>query len=226
MNDDLSKAEQKIEYVFGDKQLLKTAFTHSSYANEHGGRNNERLEFLGDSVLGFVISDYLFRQSERLDEGDMTQKKQRLVSSLPLADVCKKLGLGRFLLVGEGLKKNNLPRSVMENLCESVIAAIYLDGGLSSADKFIKKFVLDGGGMSAAEDRNYKGKLQEYTQAEKTGIPRYEIVAKTGPEHSPTFTVSVSVNGKAIAVGSGKSKAEASQSAARRALKKLTGRDN
>lgn len=226
MNDDLSKAEQKIEYVFGDKQLLKTAFTHSSYANEHGGRNNERLEFLGDSVLGFVISDYLFRQSERLDEGDMTQKKQRLVSSLPLADVCKKLGLGRFLLVGEGLKKNNLPRSVMENLCESVIAAIYLDGGLSSADKFIKKFVLDGGGMSAAEDRNYKGKLQEYTQAEKTGIPKYEIVAKTGPEHSPIFTVSVSVNGKAIAAGSGKSKAEASQSAARRALKKLTGRDN
>lgn len=223
---DLSKAEQAIGYKFKDKDLLATAFTHSSFSNKHGGKNNERLEFLGDSVLGFVIADYLYRKNSSSDEGDMTKMKQSIVSSLPLAEVSKKLGLEQFLFLGEGLKKDNLPRSVLENLCESVIAAIYLDGGMLNAKKFIKKFVLESDFKKAEENFNYKGKLQEYTQSKKMGTPKYDLVAKNGPDHNPTFTVSVSVGGKAIAAGSGKNKTEASQRAAKRAWKKITGREN
>lgn len=217
------QVEVILGYKFKNADLLKKAFTHASYSNEHDVANNERLEFLGDSVLGFIVADYLYSDKAGLNEGEMTKEKQNIVSSCPLSDVIEELGLSRFLLVGESVDKNKLPKSVLENLCESIIAAIYLDGGIEEAKRFVFEKLLSR--HKKNEDvSDCKSALQEYAQAKKMGTPKYELVSRTGPDHNPQFTISVSIGGKIISVGSGKNKSEASQSAARRALKKITGR--
>lgn len=217
------QAELILGYKFKDVDLLQKAFTHASYSNEHKTDSNERLEFLGDSVLGFIVADYLYSDKAELNEGEMTKEKQNIVSSCPLSEVIDELDLSRFLLVGESIDKNKLPKSVLENLCESIIAAIYLDGGIEEARKFIFEKLLY---RHKKEENisNYKSALQEYAQSKKMGTPKYELVSRTGPDHNPQFTISVSVGGKIISVGSGKNKSEASQSAAKRAFKKITGR--
>lgn len=224
-NTDLSAVEKIIGYSFVNKELLKVAFTHSSYSNEHRVPNNERLEFLGDSVLGIVVAKYLFDKKTKMTAGEMTAEKQKLVSTVPLSDLIRKLGLGEYLICGESMQLCNKPRSVLENLCESVIGAIYLDGGMSEAETFVKRFLLKKPEYSEKKVKDYKSELQIYSQSIKAGTPKYQIVSRTGPDHDPLFTISVEVAGVRTA-GSGKSKAEASQKAAQRALKKITGRNN
>ncbi len=225
-NTDLSAVEKIIGYSFVNKELLKVAFTHSSYSNEHRVPNNERLEFLGDSVLGIVVAKYLFDKKTKMTAGEMTAEKQKLVSTVPLSDLIRKLGLGEYLICGESMQLcNNKPRSVLENLCESVIGAIYLDGGMSEAETFVKRFLLKNPECSEKKVKDYKSELQIYSQSIKAGTPKYQLVSRTGPDHDPLFTISVEVAGVRTA-GSGKSKAEASQKAAQRALKKITGRNN
>ena len=228
---DFSEAEKIIGYKFGNIALLRNAFTHSSYKNEHRSddvkltEDNERLEFLGDSVLGFIVAKRLYEKVPEKTAGDMTQEKQKLVSTIPLSTAMHNAGLGKYLLCGESVNKGKLPRSVLENLCECIIAAIYLDGGLREAEKFAEKFVFDNNPTDEKKVvRDYKSELQIYTQSIKAGTPCYILVSKTGPDHDPTFTISVEVAGVRTA-GSGKNKSEASQMAACRALKKITGRN-
>lgn len=223
---EIEKIEDLIGYRFKNPAYLETAFTHSSYSNEHKAENNERLEFLGDSVLGLIVSDFLFSKTPALAAGKMTNGKQKLVSTVPLSGVIKRLGLGAYLLCGKSLNRDSLPDSILENLCESVIGAIYLDGGLSSAESFVRKFVLCDAMLSGSDRvKDYKSELQIYSQKLKTGIPKYELVSKTGPDHAPCFTVSVKVAGiKTEGIGGCEQKAE--QQAAENALKILTGRKN
>jgi len=224
MQNDFSEIERIIGYNFHKKELLKTAFTHSSYSNEHKAENNERLEFLGDSVLGVIVAEWLFYKEPELNAGKMTQEKQKLVSTKPLSEAICKAGLGRYLICGESMNKQAFPRSVLENLCESLIGAIYLDGGFESAKRFIVNFVLgEQPDIKMKKTLDYKSELQVYSQKLKAGTPKYELVSKEGPDHDPLFTIAVEVSGLRT-TGSGKSKAEASQMAAEKALKIITGR--
>lgn len=226
---DFSEAETIIGYRFKNIDLLKTAFTHSSYVNEHKNgvkkiENNERLEFLGDSMLGIIVAKRLYDSYPQMSAGEMTREKQRMVSTLPLSDAMRNAGLGQYLLCGESMDNNNLPASVLENLCECLIAAIYLDGGVEPAVKFADKFILSNREEEKKKVKDYKSELQVYSQSIKAGVPRYALVSKEGPDHSPIFTVSVEVCGVKTE-GSGRNKAMASQEAANKALKIITGRN-
>lgn len=236
------ECEERIGYSFKDKTLLRTCFTHSSYSHEHGGKNNERLEFFGDSILGFVVSEYLFGKYPDDDEGKLTVYKQQIVSRKPLAEAVVRLGLNDYILFGEGERKNSPEHheAACENLFEALVAGIYIDGGLAEAANFIKRALISkfrpdkkaavSSGMtaqSAREERteNFKGKLQEYVQKNKLGDIVYRENGKTGPAHEPIFSVSVLVAGKELGSASGKKKSEAERNAAKAALAKLTGTD-
>lgn len=225
MQDNLEFVEERIGYVFKNKELLKIALTHSSYSNEHRAENNERLEFLGDSVLGLIVAEKLFCQSEEKTAGVMTSQKQRLVSTMPLSSAMEHIGISDNLLVGESLHGKRLPDSVLENLFEAIVAAIYLDGGIEPCVHFINKNLLSANSLN--EDKHveifdYKSELQTYTQAIKAGTPKYICVSKTGQDHMPTFVYEVEVAG-IKAAGEGKNKSEASQKAACLALKIIRG---
>lgn len=225
MQDNLGFVEERIGYVFKNKELLKIALTHSSYSNEHRVKNNERLEFLGDSVLGLIVAEKLFRRSEEQTAGVMTSQKQRLVSTVPLSSAIEHIGISDNLLVGESLRGKRLPDSVLENLFEAIVAAIYLDGGIKPCMHFIEENLLCANSLN--EDKrveifDYKSELQTYAQAIKAGTPKYTCISKTGPDHMPIFVYEVEVAG-VKAVGEGKNKSEASQTAACLALKKIRG---
>ena len=224
---DLNVIEQKINYCFKNKDLLIVAFTHKSYHGKNHVANNERLEFLGDSILGFIVADYLFAAKKRISEGEMTQLKQSIVSTKPLADAVRAMGIGEYVIQGESLNyvasKND---RILENLFEALVAAIYLDGGLQPCKIFITNNLLKTINLQSNKTEDYKSELQIYTQSQRLGVPTYEVITKTGADHNPQFTISVSIAGKTIAVGTGGSKAAASRDAARRALKKLSGRKN
>ena len=232
------ECEERIGYSFKDKTLLRTCFTHSSYSHEHSGKNNERLEFFGDSILGFVVTEYLFTKYPNESEGTLTVYKQLIVSRKPLAQAITKLGLNDYILYGEGEKKNTPEHheATCENLYEALVAGIYLDGGEEEARGFIKRTLLSGfrpdkraGAdenpqvVQGGKSENYKGKLQEYVQKNKLGDTLYKEIGKTGPAHDPIFTVAVFVGGKRLWSSNGKKKSEAEQSAAAIALGKLTG---
>ncbi len=232
------ECEERLGYSFKDKTLLRNCFTHSSYSHEHGGKNNERLEFFGDSILGFIVTEYLYGKFPEEEEGRLTLYKQQIVSGKPLAEAIIRLGLNDFILYGEGERKNSPEHheAACENLFEALVAGIYIDGGLEEAKSFIKKALLSrfrpdrkiATGAEAkpsqnAKIENYKGKLQEYVQKNKLGEIVYREKKKTGPAHDPVFTVSAEVSGKVLAVASGKKKSEAEQSAAKIALSKLGG---
>lgn len=225
MQDSVGFVEERIGYVFKNKDLLKIALTHSSYSNEHRAKNNERLEFLGDSVLGFIVSEKLFRDSTEQSAGVMTSQKQRLVSTVPLSSAIKRIGIGDRLLVGESLHGKELPDSVLENLFEAIVAAIYLDGGIEPCERFINENLLCANSLdenNSAGVCDYKSELQTYAQGIKAGTPKYTCISKTGPDHMPTFVYEVEVAG-IKAIGEGKNKSEASQTAACRALKIIRG---
>ena len=221
---ELEKIQSKLNYKFNKSKLLLTAFTHKSYRGELSKENNERLEFLGDSILGFVVSDYLYHLGRgKRDEGKMTVQKQGLVSTKPLAQAMRKLELHEFLLLGDGMAFGGAHDDrLLENLFEAIIGALYLDGGIEVAKTFIENSLINTKGEKRVSVDDYKSNLQIYTQSKKLGTPVYELIAKTGPDHLPQFTIAVVIGGKKIAVGNGSSKASASKEAARRALKKIS----
>ena len=233
------ECEERLGYTFKDKTLLRTCFTHSSYSHEHGGKNNEILEFFGDAILEFVVTEYLFAKYPTESEGVLTSYRQQIVSRKPLAEAIVRLGLNEYILYGEGERKNppEHHEAACENLFEALVAGIYIDGGLDEAKNYIKRVLLsrfrpDKNGVKTEEipvpitvkTENYKGKLQEYVQKNRLGEIVYGEKSKTGPAHDPVFTVSVTVGGRELGVATGRKKSDAEQAAAKIALDKLTGK--
>lgn len=221
---DVDGCESAIGYVFKDKMLLRKCFTHSSYANEHGTENNELLEFFGDSIIEFVVTEHLYTNATG-DEGDLTLKRAELVSKSPLLKIVKKMGLDKFLLLGNGLKKsNNSTDKMYSSIYETVVAGIYLDSGLKDAKKFIERTLLEE--LFACKKRykksddvkDFKSLLQEYVQKTKIGSVSYDTLSKKGPDHKPEFKIAVLLNGTKIADGKGQSKKQAEMVGAKKAL--------
>lgn len=214
--------EETLGYTFRDRSLLENALTHSSYANENrfkGCQSNERLEFLGDSVLGMVTADYLFRTHPDLPEGDLTRTRAALVCEESLVEVAKAWGLGEYLRLGKGENAGGGRRrpSIQADAVEAVLAAVYLDGGIGSARKIIQKYILDRE-SEKARNRDYKTALQELVQRESGQVLQYRLTGSSGPDHAKIFTVEVDLNGATIGQGEGHSKKEAEQNAARAAI--------
>jgi ribonuclease-3 len=204
--------------TFGRMHLLNEALTHSSYAAEHQGvKDYERLEFFGDAVLKFVISEYLLERFPDYDEGQLTEIRSVLISDKTLGELAKNINLGKYILLG---KQVQMRSSIMAQSLEAVLGAIYTDLGIIQSQNFIVRFF---GNLATNVDRddvkdNFKAELQEYTQAKAQGIPMYSVVNVDGPPHEPMYSVSVAVTGNVIASGSGKSKKAAEQEAAKAAL--------
>ena len=212
--------QQVLHYTFKNPALLRIALTHTSFANESKvpTTHNERLEFLGDSVLSVVVADHLFHQSKR-PEGELSRMRASLVSEEALFQFAEEIQLGEYLRLGHGeeLGGGRTRPSVVSDAFEAVIAALYLDGGFEVARNFIMPFITEG--KTAEED--YKTCLQEVVQQSPDAALRYEVVDETGPDHDKKFTVSVWRNGTHLADGIGRSKKAAEQNAAKKALEKL-----
>ena len=217
--------EEKLGYHFTDRSLLENALTHSSYANEHkadGRTSNERLEFLGDSVLGMVTADYLYRAHPNLPEGDLTRTRAALVCEESLVEVAQRLDLGAYLRLGKGEEAGGGRErpSIVADAVEAVLAAVYLDGGIGSARKLIQRFILDKEEEKSAS-RDYKTALQELVQRESGQVLGYQLIGAEGPDHAKIFSVEVDLNGVPIGRGKGRSKKEAEQNAAKAGIEKL-----
>ena len=226
----MQELEKKLNYTFRDPALLSEALCHSSYANEHRSahlNSNERLEFLGDSVLGFVTAEFLFVQHPDLPEGDLTRIRAVLVCEQSLYEVAKKLDLGRYLKLGRGEEAGGGRQrtSILADATEAVFAAVYLDGGIVAASALIHRLLLDAEREEAVEERrrDYKTALQELVQRQADQVLTYRMVGEEGPDHAKTFVAEVLLNGEPLGRGSGHSKKEAEQAAARSALESLSG---
>ena len=222
----MRELQKAIGYQFHDLSLLEQALTHTSYANEvwkDGLRSYERLEFLGDSILGFTAADYLLGAFPRLHEGDLTKLRADLVCETSLAQTAAKLGLGRCLLLGRGEEAGGgrTRTSIIADVVEAVIAAIYLDGGLTAAKRFIYTHVLVDTKARIQLNTDYKTLLQELVQQKKNQALRYEPVSETGPDHDKQFEVRVLLNDAEVGRGVGTSKKRAEQAAAREAVLRL-----
>jgi len=223
----LSKLQDKLDYTFKDPALLKAALTHSSYANENkksGAASNERLEFLGDSVLGMTVSTLIYKDRPDMPEGDMTRLRAELVCEKSLAALAVKLGLGEYILLGRGEEKGQGRKrpSILADAVEAVLAAIYLDGGFRPVTKLIRKYLDPRTYLAEFENTDYKTALQEVIQEKSGQLLTYSTTGESGPDHSKLFTVEVWINGDFIARGTGKSKKEAEQAAAQTALGELS----
>nr|WP_313964427.1 ribonuclease III [uncultured Peptostreptococcus sp.] len=217
--------EEKIGYEFKDKTYIQTALTHSSFANEHKEFNyNERLEFLGDSVLGLVVSDYLFRARNDLPEGKLTRLRANVVCEESLSAVARKINLGDHLFLGKGEKASGGSDrdSILADATEAVIAAIYLDGGFDQARDFILSNLRDtiAKNIDGNIFRDYKTILQEIIQG-NNGKISYKLVGESGPDHNKEFEMQVKCGQDTIGIGKGKNKKEAEKEAARDALVKM-----
>lgn len=214
--------EKRIGYRFKKKALLEEALTHSSYANEMGCRNsNERLEFLGDSVLGILTAEYLFRNFKHLPEGELTKLRASLVCEKSLVEFARDLGLGEFLLLGKGeINTGGRERpSILADAFEALIAAIYLDGGIENARTFVLHYIKPS--LKHKEDlsfKDYKTMLQEVIQQNKEERLQYVLTKESGPDHEKRFEVELWLNSNVIGRGKGRSKKDAEQQAAREAL--------
>lgn len=224
----MQELEKKLNYTFRDPALLEEALSHSSYANEHRSahlRSNERLEFLGDSVLGFVTAEFLFLQHPDLPEGDLTRIRAALVCEQSLFEVAQKLGLGSYLKLGRGEESGGgrARTSILADATEAVFAAVYLDGGIGAASELIHRCLLEAEREEAVEERrrDYKTALQELVQRQADQVLTYRMAGEAGPDHAKTFQAEVLLNGRILGTGSGHSKKEAEQAAARSALEVL-----
>ena len=218
--------ETAIGYRFHNITLLQNALTHSSYANErwHDSlKSNERLEFLGDSILGMVVAEHLYRNFPNRPEGELTRMRADMVCERALARVAEQISLGQHLLLGNGEEQGGGRGrdSILADAVESVIAACFLDGGMDAARGFINRFVLEDVPVRKLRNADYKTALQELVQQKKNQVLSYELVGEEGPDHNKTFRVSVSLNGKIVGEGTGSSKKRAEQEAARIALELL-----
>ena len=230
---ELRPLEARIGYRFRDRGLLEHALTHRSRVHEDasgGVFDNESMEFLGDSILGFVVAAMLFKQFPQHNEGQKSKLKASIVSAAALARLGDRINLGEFLILGRGEEKTGGRRkaALIADCYEALIAAIYLDGGIQPAQAFIERQfaeLIDEArrtGAAASFTEDYKSALQEWLQRHDRGLPSYRLAAETGPAHRRRFEVEVIVNGEAVAKAEGKSKKEAAQAAAKLALESLT----
>ena len=223
----MEKLEQKLGYTFRNPALLSEALNHSSYANEHRGAgiaSNERLEFLGDAILGFVTAEHLFKRYGELPEGDLTRIRAALVCEQSLYEVARGLDLGQYLKLGKGEEAGGgrERQSILADAVEAIFAAIYLDSDIASISAIIHRVLLDRSDAHVVEERkDYKTALQELIQREEGHTLTYQMVGESGPDHNKTFLFEVLVDGASIGRGEGHSKKEAEQFAARDALTKL-----
>lgn len=223
----MTALEERLGYSFRNRALLETALTHSSYANENRASGivcNERLEFLGDSVLGVTVADFLYRHFPDMPEGRMTRLRAELVCEQSLHRVALELHLGDYLRLGKGEEHNGGRgrASILSDAVEAVIAAMYLDAGMETAAGFIHRCLLDD--VRAIETptfTDYKTSLQELVQRHSGQVLSYELVGEEGPDHAKTFRVQVCLNGDPIGRGIGRTKKEAEQTAAANALEAL-----
>ena len=223
----LKDLEAAIGYRFKNISLLQNALAHSSYANErwHSSlMSNERLEFLGDSILGMLVADHLYRNFPDRPEGELTRMRADMVCERALAAVAGKIGLGEHLLLGKGEEAGGGRGrdSILADAVESVIAASYLDGGMEAAKQFVDRFVLVNVPHAKLHNRDYKTTLQELVQQKKNQTIAYVLVDESGPDHDKQFTVELTINGQSVGQGVGTSKKRAEQDAARVAFEKLT----
>ena len=218
---DLAILEKNINYKFKNRQMLKKALTHSSYANENGVESYEKLEFLGDSILEFISSKYIYKNHQNLKEGEMSKLRSDVVCEQSLYEVALRNEFDKFLLLGKGLQSShNSYKSILADTVEAVIAAIYFDSDLAQCEKFIidnLKVYIDSQSKHAGM-KDYKSILQERLQINGEVLIKYELVEEKGPDHDKTFTIKVSCDGKDLAIGSGKSKKVAEMEAACKAL--------
>ena len=218
--------EEAIGYHFQNISLLQNALAHSSYANERWHNSllsNERLEFLGDSILGMLVAEYLYRSFPDRPEGELTRMRADMVCEKTLAKVANEIHLGEHLLLGHGEEQGGgrTRDSILADAVESVIAASFLDGGIQAAKKFIQTFILVEVPVSQLHNVDYKTKLQELVQQKKNQVLTYELTAESGPDHDKYFSVAVSLNGTVVGQGEGTSKKRAEQESARDAIGKL-----
>lgn len=247
MGSSIAELESALGHVFTNAELLVRALTHRSLANQQAhkddnspaepGGDNERLEFLGDAVLGLVVGEALFLLHPEWSEGELTRVRAQLVSRQHMAQVASEIGLGDHLLLSRGEDRSGLRRksTVLSNTMEAVLGAVFLDGGLEPVKSFARRYVMGKVVEQLARELrsgaalgNYKSALQEYLQAERSGIPVYRVKSESGPDHQKRFLIEVRLKpangepGKAIARGTGSTKKHAEQDAARRALALLT----
>lgn len=219
----MKQLEQNIGYTFHNLSLLQHALTHSSYANEKKGTitSNERLEFLGDSVLSIIVSDYIYQNFPDLPEGQLTRLRASLVCEKSLCRFSKELSVGEHLLLGKGERANGGQErpSILADAFEAILAAIYLDGGMEPARRHVLRFVTEElHHMEHEAFKDYKTELQEIIQRNPEEQLSYVLIGESGPDHDKSFTVEVHLNSNVIGVGSGHSKKNAEQAAARKAL--------
>jgi ribonuclease-3 len=222
-NAKLSECQRRLEYTFQSIGWLEKALTHPSNKFDDG-RSNERLEFLGDAILGMVISEHLFETFDERPEGHLTFIKSIVVSKPALARRSKSLGLDQFVSVGKGMIESGvLPESVLANVLEAIIAAIYIDGGLPEARRFVLQNLAEEIARVEAEEheRNYKSILQQYAQRELNSTPTYRVIGHSGPDHQRSFQVVTVINGKTYESAWGQSKKEAEQRSAELTYDKL-----
>lgn len=218
--------EQAIGYCFQNITLLQNALTHSSYANErwHDSlMSNERLEFLGDSVLGMVVAEHLYRNFPDRPEGELTRMRADMVCESALACVANRLELGRHLLLGHGEEQGGGRQraSILADAVESVIAACFIDGGMDAAKQLIERLILWDVPVNKLHNADYKTALQELVQQKKNQTLSYALAGESGPDHNKCFTVTVSLNGQVVGTGTGSSKKRAEQAAAQAAIENL-----
>ena len=218
--------ENAIGYRFKNITLLQNALAHSSYANErwHNSlKSNERLEFLGDSILGMVVAEYLYCNFPDRLEGDLTRMRADMVCERSLALIAERIELGQHLLLGNGEETGGGRKrdSILADAVESIIAACFLDGGMEPARKFINTFVLTDVPVRKLRNADYKTTLQELVQQKKNQVLSYALVEESGPDHDKRFVVQVSLNGAVVGSGEGRSKKKAEQDAARTAIETL-----
>lgn len=220
----LKRCEERIGYDFVDKTYLSSALTHASGA-DHRLLSNERLEFLGDAILGAVVCELLFLQFPDFLEGDLTRIKSIVVSRQTCAKISQSLGLEEFLIVGKGMaSQRNVPPSLLADVFESLVAAIYMDGGNAAARRFIEQHIRPEVDLAATgEGTNYKSMLQQHTQRASGTTPTYELMGEKGPDHSKCFQVTACVDGMNYSPAWGLNKKEAEQRAACNALAELNG---
>jgi ribonuclease-3 len=230
---ELEPLERRIGYRFRDRGLLEHALTHRSRVHEDasgGVFDNESMEFLGDSILGFVIAAMLFREFPQHNEGQKSKLKASLVSAASLARLAEQAHLGEFLILGRGEEKTGGRRkhAIIADCYEALIAAIYLDGGIEPAQRFVEQQFAElveeakKTGADASFTDDWKSALQEYLQSRGRGLPAYRLAGEVGPDHRKSFVVEVVVEGEPIASAEGRSKKEAAQAAARAAIERLT----
>ncbi len=223
---EVNEIEKAIGYSFKDKMLLRKCFTHSSYAHEYGTEDNEKLEFFGDAIMDFIVTEYLVNNKFG-DEGDLTKQRALIVSKKPLLYASKKLGLVNHLMLGRGVRNTSFDEKLFSSVYEAVVAGIYIDGGLEKAKKFVLNTIIADYNQKTEQDRKdrisaeSKSRLQEYVQKRKIGSISYETLSVLGPAHMPEFKVAVLLNGKKLAEGKAGSKRGAEAKAAEKAYKQL-----